>query len=510
MKRIISLFCLLLACCLLAGCAARAAARRPGTFALGDPSFSAEHEINGIDPHNAYSGWACIRYGIGETLFRYSDRMEVQPWLASGYERLDSNTWRITLRDGVRFTSGRMLDGAAVKECLEHLIRVHDRARADLKIAGIQADGQTVTITTAEPNPALLNNLSDPYGCIIDLQATTADGLVAGTGPYRAVEMLPGQRLELEPNRDYWDGTPQMEHITVRTISDGDTLTMALQAGEIDAAYGLPFLSLPIFQNGGYTISSAATSRVLFVAMNFSSPVLQQQEVRRAVAMGIDKQSFAQVLLGGNGQAAAGPFPAGFAFGGGVAAPEYDPQAACALLEQAGWVDTDGDGIREKDGQQLTLRWLTYPSRQELPLLAESAQATLRQIGIEVSVLSTASHTSLRADPEAWDMYASALVTAPTGDPAYFFSSCCLDGSSANHGGYHSDALEALAGELAATFDTGRRNRLAVQMQQQILDDDAYIFCAHLEMNLVARAGVTGLTAHPCDYYEITAALQVE
>ena len=55
----------------------------------------------------------------------------------------------------------------------------------------------------------------------------------------------------------------------------------------------------------------------------------------------------------------------------------YDPEGAAKVLEDAGWVDSDGDGVREKDGQTLTLRWLTYPSRQEQPLLAEAVQATL-------------------------------------------------------------------------------------------------------------------------------------
>lgn len=59
----------------------------------------------------------------------------------------------------------------------------------------------------------------------------------------------------------------------------------------------------------------------------------------------------------------------------------FDPDQARAELEAAGWVDTDGDGIREKNGIKLTIRWLTYPSRQELPLLAESAQSTLKDIG---------------------------------------------------------------------------------------------------------------------------------
>ena len=100
------------------------------------------------------------------------------------------------------------------------------------------------------------------------------------------------------------------------------------------------------------------------------------------------------------------------------------------------------------------------------------------------------------------------MVTAPTGDPAYFFAAHCLDGAVANNGHYHSDALEALAAELSVTFDTARRAQLAARMQQIILDDDAFVFCAHLRMTMVCRSDVTGLTAHPCDFYEITAALR--
>lgn len=432
--------------------------------------------------------------------------MEMEPWLAAGYEIADELTWIITLRDDVAFTSGRKMDGEAVKECLEHLIEVHDRARGDLMIDTITADGQTVTIKTQAPKPALLNYLSDPYGCMIDMQAgITADGIAVGTGPYRAVSLVSGEELKLEKNENYWNGEPGFEEIIVRAISDGDTLTMALQSGEIDGAYGLPYASYPLFQNEDYTISGCATSRAFFIHMNFESPVIQEAAVRKALAMGIDKEGFVNTLLDGNGYAAAGPYPANVPFGGGAVKTEgYDPEGARRVLENAGWADSDGDGIREKNGKKLEIRWLTYPSRQELPLLAEAAQAALKDIGIAVSIQCTADHNRLRRDPGAWDVYASAMVTAPTGDPEYFFTTHCLDGSSANNGRYHSDRLEELEKELAETFDTARRGELAVLMQQAILDDNAFIFCSHLKMSMISRAGVTGLTAHPCDFYEIT------
>lgn len=476
------------------------------SFVLGDTTFNPENEEPDINPHNTYSGWACIRYGVGETLFKYSDSMEIQPWLAKEYENVDELTWKITLQDGVKFSSGREMTGEAVKKCLEHLIEVHERAKGDLMIGTITAEGQTITIRTTEPKPTLLNYLSDPYGCIIDMEAgITEAGIVAGTGPYIAESLVSGEQLNLVKNQEYWDGEPGFDDITVRTISDGDTLTMALQSGEIDAAYGMPYASYPLFENEDYTFSSCATSRAFFAHMNFASPVIQDAAVRKAIAMGIDKEGFVNTLLEGNGYAAVGTYPDSFSFGGdAVTAESYDPEGAKKVLEEAGWTDSDGDGIREKAGQELKIRWLTYPSRQELPLLAEFAQATLKEIGMDVQINSTADHNSIRTDASAWDVYASAMVTAPTGDPEYFFTTHCLDSSMVNNGQYHSDKLEQLEAEMAKTFDPDKRGELAVQMQQIILDDHAFVFCSHLKMSMISKATVTGLVAHPCDFYEIT------
>lgn len=483
---------------------------RGATFVFGDTTFNAENEEPDVNPHNAYSGWACIRYGIGETLFRYSDAMEIEPWLATGFELIDDLTWNIALRDDVAFSSGRKMDGEAVKECIESLIEAHSRARVDLKIDAIAASGNAVTIKTTEPHPTLLNYLSDPYGCIIDMDfGVTEEGIVAGTGPYIATSLTSGEELNLIKNESYWGGDAGFDSIKVLTISDGDTLAMALQSGEIDGAYGMAYVSYPLFQNDAYTFSSVATSRAFFLHMNFESPVIQDAAVRQAIAMAIDKEHFVSDILDGNGYPAAGVYPGNFSFGGdAVAAKEYNPEKARSILDEAGWRDADGDGIREKDGRTLTVRWLTYPSRQELPLLAEFAQAALADIGFNVVINSTAGVNSIRADTAAWDVYASAMVTAPTGDPAYFFTTHCLDRSTANNGRYHNDELESLAAELDRTFDAGRRAELAIRMQQILLDDDAFIFFSYLQMSMICSSRVEGLVAHPCDFYEITASLR--
>lgn len=494
----------------IAGCG-KSTASTEKVFYYGDTTFNAENDETDVNPHNGYSGWACIRYGVGETLFKYSDTMELEPWLAESYENVDELTWKINLKDGITFTSGRKLDGEAVKECIEHLVAVHKRAAGDLNIERVEAEADTVIITTAKPVPALINYLSDPYGCIIDMQAgITDEGNVSATGPYIAEEIVTDSGLTLVKNQNYWNGEPGLDKIIVKTISDGDTLTMALQSGELNAAYGLPYSSLSLFNNSNYTISSSETSRSFFAQMNYANVNLQDSNVRAAIAMAINKKDFTNVLLKGNGTLAEGPFPKDYTFGDSyVKAAEYNIDNARNLLAQSGWKDTDGDGYVEKNGEKLTLRWLTYPSRQELPLLAENVQASLKQIGIDVKINCTANHLDYVKKGE-WDIYASAFVCAPTGDPEYFFTTHCLKNSSKNRGGYYNEQLEQLEEQLSTTFDTEGREQLGIKMTQTILDDNAFIFASHLKMSIVSGKGVSGLTAHPSDYYEITAELDMQ
>ena len=146
MRKIISLLLTAsLAAALLTGCGGKAseggtAAKK--TMVIGDTTFNSENWEETVDPHRTYNGWACIRYGIGETLVHYTDAMELEPWLATDWTNDGGCVWTITLRDGVKFSSGRDMDGEAVKQCLNHLLENHDRAPSDTKIVDVAADGQ--------------------------------------------------------------------------------------------------------------------------------------------------------------------------------------------------------------------------------------------------------------------------------------------------------------------------------------------------------------------------------
>jgi peptide/nickel transport system substrate-binding protein len=129
---------------------------------------------------------------------------------------------------------------------------------------------------------------------------------------------------------------------------------------------------------------------------------------------------------------------------------------------------------------------------------------------MDVQINNTKDHNTIRKDPTAWDIWVSANVNAGLGDPANFFATYCLDNSIKNSGGHHSDRLEELAAQLDTTFDVNERAKLAVEMQQELLDDNSYIFCSFLRMSMIMKANVTGLEAHACDYYELTADLDIQ
>ena len=476
-------------------------------FTYGTVAYGVAMENVGTNPHESYSGWSTIRYGIGETLFKFNEHMELEPWLAESFEQVDDYTVKIKINDAAKFSNGKKVDGAAVKKCLEALIKNHDRAPRDLKISSIEADGQFVTIKSSEKMPALLNYLSDPYGCIIDVDEGVKDKIVIGTGPYKAVKVTDTQ-IDLVANENYWGAVkPKMNEIFVKSITDGDTLTMAMQNGELDAAQGLPYSSLQLFQNNDYKISQTETSRVYQAAFNFKTPELQDLNVRKAISMAIDKENFTKVLLNGNGAPAIGPFPANLTFGGDkVQTVSYDLDGAKKILADAGWSDSDNDGYVDKNGKNFELRWLTYTSRQELPLLAEAAQANLKQIGIKLNVNATDNYKTFLKSGD-YDIFSKAIVTAPTGDPEYYFTSHIVPEAVDNAGFYNSEQISTLENELHNTFGADKRSELAIKMSQQVLNDCALIYASHLRMSFVMKPNVKGFKAHPSDYYEITAEL---
>ncbi|WP_312281136.1 ABC transporter substrate-binding protein [Oscillibacter sp.] len=475
-------------------------------FAFGTYAFTK------LDPADDYNGWATVRYGIGETLFTLDDSLNIQKNLVTDYSLSDDSlTWTLTLRGGVLFHNGDAMDGAAVKSSLERLVATNDRAASDLMIDSISADGNTVAITTTEPNPILLNALCDPYACIVDAAADGGSGefeeYPVCTGPYVVKQYVEDSSAYLEPFDQYWGGTPASKSVTIKAISDTDTLSLAMQNGEIDAAYGLSYDTLSQFKDdAAFQVSQAATTRVYMLYFNQSHKFMSDENFRRAICMAVDKNSYASVLLNGAGTPTKSAFPDYLSYGDDnlmTDVPDYDPKGAKALLKSSGYVDTDGDGFLDKDGQKVSLRLITY-GRTGLPQSAQALQSALIQLGMDVSFEQVETvNPYLTADN--YDICVYAYVTTPTGDPLSYLSYTMGTGNGSNFGHYSDAQVNDLLSKLATEFDVKKRSDYALQIQQTATKDSSYCYLFHLNMFLVMKAGVTGMKQSPVDYYQITA-----
>jgi peptide/nickel transport system substrate-binding protein len=134
----------------------------------------------------------------------------------------------------------------------------------------------------------------------------------------------------------------------------------------------------------------------------------------------------------------------------------------------------------------------------------------LKDIGMQVEVNCTADNNQAVKDVKGWDIYAMANVQAPTGDPEYWFTVFAAGNATKNQGKYQSAKLDALEAQLSREFDPAKRAQLALQMQQVVLDDHAFVFCSFLKMSMISKANVKNYTSHACDYYQVTADLDVE
>ena len=471
---------------------------------FGDPTFNEANDIVGVNPQEGYSGWACLRYGVGETLFRFDEEMRAQPWLAVGLKARDPLSWELELRPGISFSDGQPLSAGAVQACLERLLKQLERARELLPITSMEAPdgagGLRLILHTERPLPSLQQLLGDPMTCMVEARALDA-GKVLGTGPFTVQSLEPNRELILERNSQYWGGPVRLAGFTVRSFSDGQSLQLALQAGDIQGAQSVPYAAYPELRARGFGIDQVETSRCFFMQWNLRKDLAQEAALREAVNLALSREDFCQKLLQANAQPAAGPFPQQLAAAPKQEPPSQDLERARSLLEEAGWRDSDGDGWRERGGQRLSLKLLTYPSRPELPVLANYAADCLRRIGVELKVEVSQEYKQRRKDDANWDLLASSMVTAPLGESSYFFRHVLTEKGVGNYGGFHDARVERLVAELEIEADEARRRSLTAELLGVVAEQRPCIFVAHLRMALVSAPSVEGLRAWPSDFY---------
>ena len=468
-----------------------------------------------LDVAYNWDGWIMSIYGISENLYRLDENIEPQPWIAESVETPDENTWVFTIRDGVTFSNGKTVDAKAVKACFERTYEKNERADSTLKIKSMEADGMKFTIVTPEPNPTLLNDQCDPLLGIYDATEEPDEELgVSCTGPYVATSFTAMTDVKMRANENYWGGAPKADTVELKIIDDQDALDMALANGEIDLiAQETANGASKFTDTSKYTTDTVTTTRANFLSFNLKTEGLDDLAVRQAINYCIDREGYADVVYQGFATPCYGIYPDNLAFGGtdglNLTVDSYDADKAKEILADAGYQDTDGDGILDKDGVNLSFKVLTYSYNDNCIQLADMLQAELSQIGIELSIETQ----DVLDDPLAsgdFDLAILNYAMAPIGTPSYFINMLFTTGASNNYGGYSNEKVDALAAEIGTTSDNDKVVSLTRELEQQVLDDMPFAFVADQQLIFVYSNKVKGVQINPTEYYLVTNTLSVE
>lgn len=478
-----------------------------GEITIGVTSFA-----DTLEPTEQYFSWVVSRYGVGETLVRFDENGEIMPCLAESWEiSEDQLTWTFKIREGVKFSNGDDMTPELVKASLERTFELSDRAVSFFEPASMEVDGKNLLIKTKEPVAILPGSLADPLFLIVDTQADTDAFAMEGpicTGPYAVESFSPTDSCVVVRNEYYWDGEVPLDKVTLKCIDDQTTRSMALQTDEVQIAYNLKTENLADFEDSGeYNIQQLESLRSTYAFMN-QNGVLGDKALRQAVIRGLDKETYCDTLLEGGATAGKAPVPPTLDFGFDELKDEnaYDPDGAKALLEEAGYKDTDGDGFVETpSGEKLELNFVIYTSREELNVYAQAAQASLKDIGINVK-LNTVSYETLldMRDSGEFDMLIWNVLVANTGDPEKYLRENWYSTSSSNQMGYSNPQVDELLDQLVTEFNEDTRKNLIMQIQQLIMDDAATVFFGYETTYLFSSKSVTGVKMYPMDYYWLT------
>ena len=509
MKRWLFLvFTLIFSAAIFAGCGSDKADN--STLKVGVTNFA-----DSLEPTENYFAWVVMRYGMGETLAKFDEKMNVQPWLAESWKISDDHmTWTFKIRDGVKFSNGKDLTADAVKASIERAFAKNKRAETFFKYKEMKADGQNLIITTEKPEPNMPGFLADPLFLIVD---TTAEGerdfAKQGpicTGPY-ICESFTKEKAVMKKNPHYWDGEVPYETVEIPSIDDPNTRAMALQSGEVDMAVNIGAGDIGLFSDTSkFHIDRISSLRVVLARIN-QKGVLGDPKVRAAFISMCDRKSYNEIILKGTFIEGKAPIPPSMDYGfDQLTDPNhYDVERAKKLLDEAGWKDTDGDGIRDKDGKPLSVDFVVYNSRAELPIYAEAVQADAKKVGIDVKIKSVDYNLIDKMGINGeYDLLISNITTANTGDPEIFLNwywRTNKDGDNPQNGsGYSNPALDAKFAELSTEFDKAKRRQLIIDILQIIMNDAAGLFLGYPETNIISSTKITGATMYPSDYYWVT------
>jgi peptide/nickel transport system substrate-binding protein len=414
------------------------------------------------------------------------------PDLLERWEQPDSATVLLHVRPGLRWHDGRPVTAEDVVFTIE---RQKDPATASPRQQDVLAvesaravDSATVEVKLNRTGPSTLNALLEviPVPRHI-LDTVPADRMrfagfgqrPVGNGLFRFGEWQKGQQVTVEANPDAPEGRPALNRVIMRVVPDPTARLTELLNGNGDMAKVPAHQRREVEGARNVELHTAAQVRPAWIAWNTSRFPVDDPAVRRAILMGTDRQGLVRGLFGEQGEAALSPIPPALREHSGDVRPiPHDPAGAQQLLAQAGWRDTNGDGIVEKNGRPLRVEVEYSASDPIRGDMLVAMQAQLRRIGVDLVPRSYERTTwveRLRSQDftgSFWGWGWGPGVMGPNAEMVFHSRSIPPNGP--NFAGYRNPRVDALIDSILVQNDTTRARALWRQFEQQVIDDAVY------------------------------------
>lgn len=492
----------------------------PGTLTLGT-----KLELNTLDPH-FFNGFpqGSSHSLIFDALMALDVRLMVQPGLATGYKAVNDLTWEFELRKNVKFHNGAAFTAADVVATYNRVPNVPNSpnlfSQFTKSIARMEVvNDHLIRFHTKEPNPTLPADLARVFiipaaltnasTADFNLGGTTANGgACIGTGPYRVVEWVNGDRLALEANAGFWGPKPIWGKVIEKVIKSDPTRIANLLSGQVDAIDEVPPGDIPRFRDDArYALFSGPSSVVHYIALDsdrddspFIGPKdgqpplkgnpLKDKRVRRALSLAINRELIATRLMDGSVMPASQFMPSNFAGTSQKLKPHgFDPDQAKKLLVEAGY----GDGFK------ITLHATgdRYPKDRDI---AQAIGQTWTRLGLQVAIeavpgtvffgqASTQKYSAFIAQYGTEDAMVGPRALIHTVDPTRGFGT-------ANRTRHSNAAIDKLIQQGSVEMDPAKRITLTQQALEAVIEEQAFIPVFHPNWQFASRKELV-VESHP-------------
>ena len=357
-------------------------------------------EVSGLGPDDAGPDvhWVMIA-NIHNALVELSPMLAIEPVLAESYEVAeDGLTYTFKLRKGVKFHDGTEFTAKDVKYTYDFYRDPENATSIAGSFLGVDSvetpDDYTVVVHMSEVNAAFLVNGATNFIVQSEYHKEVGEDKYKtapiGTGAFKLKEWRPAEYTLLEAFDDHFRGRPNIDFLREDIVPEPSVRTIALETGDAHSAVW-PLLvedSLRLAKDPNFVTFRVSGSSIKHFPLNNSLPQLSDKRVRQAMMYALDRQQIIDDIWSGAAKVAHSNLSPkyDFYYNPDLKQYDYDPDKAMELLDEAGWVDEDGDGVREKDGVDLSFTVTVITGDQARRPIAEVAQQYLAAVGIEMLI----------------------------------------------------------------------------------------------------------------------------